>query len=79
LILFKRPIYRYLFYAAWIVVIGGLVTLLVSANRKAKSRLCQGVMIAINNGGEKIYVEKEAVLKIIERTGQRLPGKKTYR
>ena len=68
MILFKRPIYRYLFYAAWIVVIGGLVTLLVSANRKAKSRLCQGVMIAINNGGEKIYVEKEAVLKIIERT-----------
>lgn len=65
---FKRPIYRYLFYTAWIVVIGGIVTLLVSANGKAKARTLKGVMVLINNGGEKIYVEKEDVLKSIEKS-----------
>jgi len=64
---FKRPIYRILFYAAWIVVIGGIATLLVSANGKAKSRTCKGVAVAINDGGDKIYVEKEDVLKSIQK------------
>lgn len=64
---FKRPIYRYLFYTAWIVVIGGIVTLLVSANSKAKARTCKAVVVSINNGGEKIYVEKEDVLKSMEK------------
>lgn len=65
---FKRPIYRYLFYAAWLVVVGGVITLLVSANSKAKTRTCKGVMISINNGGDRIYVEKEDVLKTMEKT-----------
>ena len=63
---FRRPIYRYLFYAAWLAVVGGVITLLVSANSKAKTRTCKGVVISINNDGEKIYVEKEDVLKNIE-------------
>ncbi|HET7899531.1 MAG TPA: hypothetical protein VFL47_17710 [Flavisolibacter sp.] len=63
---FKRPIYRILFYTAWIVVIGGIATLLVSANSKAKARTCKGVAVSINNGGDKIYVEKEDVLKSIQ-------------
>lgn len=65
---FKRPIYRYLFYTAWLVVIGGIATLLVSANSKAKARTCKGVAVSINNGGDRIYVEKEDVLKNIEKT-----------
>lgn len=65
---FKRPIYRYLFYTAWLVVIGTMVTLLVSANSKAKSRTCKGVAVSINNDGDRIYVEKDDVLKNIERT-----------
>ena len=67
---FKRPIYRYLFYTAWIVLIGGVITLLVSANSKAKTRTCKGVVVSINNEGERIYVEKEAVLKSMETTAQ---------
>ena len=67
---FKRPIYRYLFYTAWIVLIGGVITLLVSANSKAKTRTCKGIVVSINNEGERIYVEKEAVLKSMEKTAQ---------
>lgn len=65
---FKRPIYRYLFYTAWLVVIGGIVTLLVSANSKAKERTCKGIAVSINNDGDKIFVEKDDVLKNIEKT-----------
>ncbi|WP_162944681.1 cell division protein FtsQ/DivIB [Flavisolibacter nicotianae] len=65
---FKRPIYRYLFYTAWIVVLGGIVTLLVAANSKAKARACKGVVVSINNGGDRIYVEKEDVLKNMQKT-----------
>ncbi len=67
---FKRPIYRYLFYTAWIAIIGGVITLLVSANGKAKTRTCKGVVVSINNDGERIYVEKEGVLKSMEHTAQ---------
>ncbi len=65
---FKRPIYRYLFYTAWLAVIGGVITLLVSADSKAKTRTCKGVVVSINNDGEKIYVEKEDVLQNMEKT-----------
>jgi cell division protein FtsQ len=57
-----------LFYAAWIVVLGGIVSLLVAANSKARARTCKGVAVSINNGGDRIYVEKEDVLKTIEKT-----------
>jgi cell division protein FtsQ len=57
-----------LFYTAWLVVIGGIVVLLVSANSKAKARTCNGVVISINNDGDRIYVEKADVLKSIEKT-----------
>lgn len=67
---FKRPIYRYLFYTAWIAIIGGVITLLVSANSKAKTRTCKGVVVSINNDGEKIYVEKEDVVKSLEKAAQ---------
>jgi cell division protein FtsQ len=48
--------------------VGGIITLLVSANSKAKTRTCKGVVVSINNDGKKIYVEKEDVLKSIEKT-----------
>lgn len=57
-----------MFYTAWVVVIGGIATLLVSANSKARARSCKGVAVSINNGGEKIYVEKEDVLKSLQKT-----------
>lgn len=67
---FKRPIYRFLFYTAWLVVIGGIVTLLVAANKKSQARTCKGVEVTINNGGDRIYVEKTDVLKTIEKTAK---------
>ncbi|HEV7332904.1 MAG TPA: hypothetical protein VGN63_17825 [Flavisolibacter sp.] len=65
---FKRPIYRYLFYTAWIAAVGGIIFLLVSANSKSRERTVKGVVVSVNNGGERIYVEKEDVLKNIEKT-----------
>jgi cell division protein FtsQ len=67
---FRRPIYRILFFAAWIVVLGAITTLVIAANRKTESRTCKGVEIAINNNGDKIFVEKADVLKAIETTAK---------
>lgn len=67
---FKRPIYRILFFAAWIVVLGAITTLVIAANRKTESRTCKGVEIAINNNGDKVFVEKHDVLKAIEITAK---------
>lgn len=52
------------------MVLGGIVTLLVAANRKAKARACKGVVVSINNGGDRIYVETEDVLKNIQKTAK---------
>lgn len=67
---FKRPIYRIIFYSAWMVVFGGIITLLVAANRRNKAQICMGVEVKINGGGDKIYVEKDEVLKSIEQTAK---------
>lgn len=66
----KRPIYRILFFAAWLVVLGGMATLVIAANRKTGSRTCKGISVSINNDGETISVKKEDVLKAIERTAK---------
>lgn len=50
------------------VVVGGLITLLVAANSESRARTCKGVMVSINNGGDRIYVEKDDVLKSMEKT-----------
>lgn len=68
--IFKKPIYRILFFAAWIVLPGGIITLLIAANRKNKEHVCKGVTISINAGGDKIFVEKDDVLKSMERTAK---------
>ncbi len=64
---FKRPIYRILFFSVWLVMLGGIATLVIAANRKTGSRTCKGVTVSINNDGETISVKKEDVLKAIER------------
>lgn len=65
---FKRPIYRILFFAAWIVVLGGVATLVIAANGKTRSRTCKGVAVSINADSETICVEKEDVLRAIEKS-----------
>ena len=65
---FKRPIYRILFFAAWIVVLGGIATLVIAANRKSGMHKCKGVEVSINENSKTVSVKKEDVLRIIERT-----------
>lgn len=67
---FKRPIYRILFFAAWIVVLAGITTLVIAANGKTQSRTCKGIEISINGNGAKIFVEKADVLRTIEKASK---------
>jgi cell division protein FtsQ len=53
---------------AWLLVISGMVTLLVAANRKQQAHLCTDVLIAIKGSGEKFYIEESDVVELIERT-----------
>jgi cell division protein FtsQ len=53
---------------AWLMVISGMITLLVAANRKQEKHLCTEVVIAIKGSGEKFYIEKNDVTELIERT-----------
>lgn len=64
--IFKRPIYRLLFFAGWLLLLGGLITLLIAANRKNKEHLCKGVSISINAGGAAIFVAKAELLKSMQ-------------
>ena len=67
---FKRPIYKYLFFAAWILVLGGITTLVIAANGKTSARTCKGVAVSINGDGDKMFIEKDDVLKNIEKTAK---------
>ncbi len=53
---------------AWLLVISGITTLLIAANRKQKEHLCKQVLIGIRGTGEKFYIEKDDVLNLVERT-----------
>jgi cell division protein FtsQ len=64
----NRIIKKFIVLAAWLLVIAGLTTLLVAANRKQKEYSCKQVLIGIRSTEEKFYVEKEDVLKLIEKT-----------
>jgi len=57
-----------LFFAAWIAVLGGITTLVIAANGKTQSRTCKGIVVSINGDGEKMFVEKDDVLREIQRT-----------
>jgi cell division protein FtsQ len=61
----KKIIRKILVLTAWFLVICGLGTLLVAANRKQKDHLCREVRIGIKGTGEKFYIEKEDVLQLM--------------
>jgi cell division protein FtsQ len=65
---------------AWSLVIGGITTLLVAANRKQKEHLCRKVVVGFKGAGEKFYIDKNDVLKQLEKTtGGSLINKPTTR
>jgi cell division protein FtsQ len=51
-------------------VLGGIATLVIAANGKTQSRTCKGVIVSINGDGDKMFVEKEDVLKDILKTAK---------
>lgn len=64
----KSKIQKILILTAWAVVIGGITTLLVAANRKHREHLCKEVLINIKGDGENYYIEKGDVQKTIDKT-----------
>lgn len=54
----------------WLLVISGITTLLIAANRKEKEHVCKDILIGIKGNEGKFYVEKEDVLKLMERTAK---------
>jgi cell division protein FtsQ len=54
----------------WILVAGaggGMLTLLIAANRKQKSELCREVVITIKGAGEQVFIDKNDILQTITR------------
>ena len=52
----------------WLLVISGITTLLIAANRKEQVHLCKEIFIGIKGNEDKFYVEKEDVLKLLQKT-----------
>ena len=51
-------------------MLGGITTLVIAANGKSQARTCKGVEVSINGEGDKIYVEKDDVLRDIKKTAK---------
>ena len=64
----KRLIKRILVLTAWFLVISGLATLLIAANRKQKQHLCKQILVGIRGSGESFYIEKGDVLNLVQKT-----------
>lgn len=65
---FKRPIYRILFFAAWILLLGGIATLVIAANGKTRPRVCKGVAVSIGNSTGTVAINKGDVQQTIEKS-----------
>ena len=64
----KKTIRKVLVLGGWLLVICGITTLLVAANRKDKEHVCKEILVGIKGNEGKFYVEKEDVLKLMEKT-----------
>jgi cell division protein FtsQ len=62
----KLAIKRLLVLAAWLLVIGGITSLLVAANKKQTEHVCKNVNVSIKGSGEKYYIDKTDILKQLE-------------
>lgn len=63
----KKTIKKILFLALWLVILGGMTTLLVAANRKQKDHVCHEILVGIKGTGEKFYIEKQDILSMVEK------------
>lgn len=53
----------------WLLVISGITTLLIAANHRKKEHVCSDILIGIKGNEGKFYVEKEDVVKLLEKAG----------
>lgn len=62
----KKAIRKILVLSLWFIVISGMATLLLASSRRQKEHVCSAVLIGIKGSGEKFYVEKSDVRRMIE-------------
>ncbi len=53
---------------AWFLVISGIATLLIAANRRKMEHVCRAISIQIRGNEQQGYISKEEILRIVERT-----------
>ncbi len=63
----KYIIKRIIIIAAWLLVISGITTLLIAANKKHEVKVCSDVVIGIRGGGDQFYVEESDILLLLEK------------
>ena len=63
----KDVIKRILLLAVWVMVMAGITTLLIAANRKQKAHLCNELIIGMR-GGNGLYLDKSDIIRLIEKT-----------
>ncbi|MES2880714.1 MAG: hypothetical protein V4676_01105 [Bacteroidota bacterium] len=61
---------------AWTLVLAGMTTLLVAANKKNKVQLCKGLSISIKGTGKTFYIEEAAIKKQLESVQGKITGKR---
>lgn len=64
----KRVIKKILILGAWFLVISGITTLLIAANRRKSQHVCTEILIGIKGSGEHFYISREDILKLLEKT-----------
>ncbi len=61
---------------AWTLVLAGMTTLLVAANKKNKVQLCKGLSITIKGTGKTFYIEEAGIKKQLEAVQGKIAGKR---
>ena len=55
---------------AWFLVISGMATLLIAANGKKRTYICQEVVVNIRGVGEKLYISKADILQQLKKAAK---------
>lgn len=63
----KKIIRKVLVLTAWALVLAGMTTLLVAANRKDKKQLCSKVQVGLKGTGDDFYIDEKDILQGLER------------
>ena len=63
----KKTIRKIIIISAWFLVVCTIATVLIAANRRQKEHVCSDVVIGIKGEGDKLYVEKSDVIKMMEK------------